>query len=202
MILANGDFPKHAIPLNILGESGTMICCDGAVDKLCNSDITPKFIIGDMDSISKDSKTIYGNLLISDTNQSKNDLSKALEWCVNQKIDSVTILGASGGRDDHHIGNFFRLFEFSELLKIQMISDFGIFTLITEDTIFSSFPNQQISIFLTDLSIRLTTDGLKYPLKNECLNSLYFGTLNESNSDTFKINLSHGSTMIFQEHQN
>ena len=44
--------------------------------------------------------------------------------------------------------------------------------------------------------------NLKYALKNECLPNLYYGTLNESISDEFQINISHGSILVYQNHSN
>ena len=34
IILANGNFPSHQIPLNFLKNQSKIICCDGAIDKL------------------------------------------------------------------------------------------------------------------------------------------------------------------------
>ena len=34
VVLANGEFPKHDIPLHELDIAGSIICCDGAVESL------------------------------------------------------------------------------------------------------------------------------------------------------------------------
>ena len=49
VILANGDFPIHPIPLRILTDAKTIICCDGAVNNMETYGRVPDFIIGDMD---------------------------------------------------------------------------------------------------------------------------------------------------------
>ena len=51
VIVSNGDFPTHSIPLEILKEAKSILACDGAADKLANNGYTPNIIIGDLDSI-------------------------------------------------------------------------------------------------------------------------------------------------------
>ena len=116
VILANGSFPEHSIPLECVNNYGTMICCDGAVDKLEKYGETPDFIIGDLDSISQESKLKYGEIIIQDSDQNQNDLYKSLTWCVTRNVTDVIIIGATGQREDHTIGNIFRLFEFADSL--------------------------------------------------------------------------------------
>ncbi len=202
VILANGLFPNHPIPLNILKKSDMLICCDGAVDKLKNIGKNPDIIIGDMDSISNDSKSKNKGVLIHNYNQDQNDLYKSLLWCISNNVMDIVVLGASGKREDHTIRNMFQLFDFSEKLKISMITDNGIINLINNNTTFHSYSGQQVSIIINDLSIKLSTNNLKYALKNECLPNLYYGTLNESISDEFQINISHGSILVYQNHSN
>ena len=52
IILANGDFPSHHIPLKKLEEAQSIICLDGAISNLAKNKIKPNLIIGDLDSIS------------------------------------------------------------------------------------------------------------------------------------------------------
>ena len=63
VVLANGEFPKHDIPLHELDVAGSIICCDGAVNKLAEKGMEPTHIIGDMDSISVKMKTKYHDKL-------------------------------------------------------------------------------------------------------------------------------------------
>ena len=62
-ILANGEFPNHSLPLQILHESKTIICTDGSANTLIDKGIYPSVIIGDMDSVQFDNKHFLANLL-------------------------------------------------------------------------------------------------------------------------------------------
>ncbi len=50
VLLANGDFPRHPVPLTILRRAGSLICCDGAAANL-PAGIEPDAVVGDGDSL-------------------------------------------------------------------------------------------------------------------------------------------------------
>ena len=201
VIIANGEYPNHHIPLNVLINAKKIIACDGAVNLLDKNKIKPNFIIGDLDSISNKLKVKYKKNIISIPSQKNNDFSKALNFAIKNKYNKISILGASGLRDDHGIGNFFRLFEYSSSISLKMYTNYGIFHFINKKTQFPSFKGQQISIFAIDKTIKISSNKLKYNLKGLMLSSLFSGTLNESISDNFSINLTHGSIAIYQTYK-
>ena len=201
IILANGSYPKHKIPLQYLSSKNKIIFCDGAINNLNNKNINPYKIIGDLDSISKVCMEKYKDIITLQSEQNNNDLYKALNWCYNNDYSNIVILGASGKRDDHFIGNIFLLFEFTCFLNLKMITDTGIFIIINKNTIFKSYVNQPVSFFAIDNTIKVKTENLKYPLNNTSLKNLFSGTLNVSISNTFKIDISHGSLLVFQKHK-
>ena len=128
-----------------------------------------------------------------------NDLYKTLIWCLDKKIKEVTILGATGLREDHTLGNLLLLFDFSKYLSLKVITDTGYFTLINRTHIFNSFKGQQVSLFLIDLTIKIKTNNLKYIINNNRLKNHFQGTLNESLEKTFSIRVSHGSILVYQK---
>ena len=51
-ILANGNYPTHPIPQQILSSTERVICCDGAANRFVAEGGTPFAIVGDADSLS------------------------------------------------------------------------------------------------------------------------------------------------------
>ena len=49
VILANGEYPSHEIPLQILHNANYVVCCDGGADAYIAQGCTPDVIIGDGD---------------------------------------------------------------------------------------------------------------------------------------------------------
>ena len=131
-------------------------------------------------------KEKFNDRIIELKNQNSNDLSKALNWASENDVKSVIIMGADGGDDDHYLGNIFIILENSYNFEIKIITNNGEFDLINSGT-FSTNLNQKISIFCIDKKAKISSQGLKYELKDYCFTNLYGGTLNESLGDSFTI---------------
>ena len=200
LIVANGDFPSHEVPLEILSQSASILACDGAADTLIEQGYTPDIILGDLDSLSDENTIKYSNHIIKTPDQSQNDLRKALNYAKDHNIDNINIIGASGKREDHTLGNIFSILDYKDL-KIKLYTDTGVFTCIHESQNIESFKGQQVSIFTVDDTIKITSNNLKYDFNQTSVSTIYSGTLNESTSHNFKLSISHGSLLIFQTYK-
>jgi len=196
VILANGDFPSHPLPLTLLTKSRYIVCCDGAVNELVQKERIPSAIVGDCDSLSAENRDRFASILHPDKDQETNDLTKSVNFCLKQRRDVITILGATGKREDHALGNISLLADYVEMVQVEMITDYGVFTPITSSATFESFAGQQISLFCMD-SCPITTLGLKYPLTNKALNRWWQGSLNETLEDSFTIETK-GKVVVFR----
>jgi len=200
IILANGNFPTHKIPLEFLVTAHQIICCDGATKNLINFGLEPNFIIGDMDSISEEIKIRFESRLLYNADQETNDLTKSVQFCFDNKITEITILGATGKREDHTLGNLSLLADYAEKLKVQMLTDDGVFIPILKSSSLESYPGEQISIFSLQPDTIFTFHNLVYPVENRKLNSWWEGTLNEAKGNSFTINFDKGKVLIFREY--
>ena len=198
IILANGDFPSRETPLLILEDAGTIVCCDGSVNKLVKNGMEPHYILGDMDSIDNSLKKKYKERVIELPYQNENDLRKAIHWVENKGVKKTTILGATGKRDDHSLANIFTLLQYPSQLEMTIYTDHGKFSVVHSEKKFDSFTGQQISLFTTDPNIEVTSTNLKYNLNYKKLTTLYCGSLNESLNDRFTLTLSHGKILVYQ----
>ena len=79
-----------------------------------------------------------------------------------------------------------------------MYTNHGLFSVVQGKQKFDSFKGQKISLFAIDSDIEITSNDLKYRMNSTKLNTLYYGSLNESNNDTISITLSHGKILIYQ----
>ena len=106
ILIANGEFPTHKKPLEIIKKNKYIICCDGAANSLIKFGQNPNIVIGDLDSI--DPNTAYSLIekVIDIKDQNNNDFRKALHWISeNINLHKLFILGATGLREDHTLGN-------------------------------------------------------------------------------------------------
>ena len=198
-IYGNGQIPNHQIPLNKLKKSGTIISIDGAADKLKSLKLDSHIILGDLDSLKK-SKSDYKCFVYELKDQSKSDLEKSLNWCIRKRINTVSLIGFSGGRFDHELTSLLLLEYFSDKIQLNYYSDHCEIHSFSGFKTFDSFKGQIISIFSLNLKANISTSGLKYNLKNDLLNSPSNGVSNVSMKEKFSIE-STSSIFVIQNYK-
>lgn len=196
VIIANGRFPQHPIPLSIIEDAAYIVCTDGAANDFITGGGIPDAIVGDCDSLSQENRIRFAQILYPSDDQESNDLTKAVLFCVERGKKEIVIVGGTGKREDHTLGNISLLVEYMQRVKVVMVTNYGIFTPIERTTTFKSFKGQQVSLFSIDRK-EVSTQNLKYPLHNQLLSNWWQGTLNESLSDKFSVETS-GRVIVFQ----
>lgn len=200
VILANGAFPEHEIPLEILNSSGTLVCCDGAANALVNYPRKPDIVIGDLDSLSSEAMSHFYDILVQSESQETGDLEKAVIWLKDQAVEEASVLGATGRSDDRAMGNLLLLFtDFG--VKLSVFSDTGHFTVVRSESNLDSFIGQAVSLFTDSHTARLTTVGLAYPLSDEPLARPHRGTSNRSLGETVTISVKGGVCLVFRAYK-
>jgi thiamine pyrophosphokinase len=197
VIVADGTFPVHEIPLEYLRNASKIICCDGSAENLVYNGFIPDAIVGDMDSLSKELANTYAERIFQDGNQDTNDLTKAVEWCHEMKYDDIIIVGATGKREDHTLGNISLLAEYIKDVNVIMVTDTGIFHPFLKSTDIKCFPGQQVSIFSIDPETEITSHGLRYALKKTKIKNWWVATLNEALGDSFSLEFKKGRVIVY-----
>ena len=189
ILLANGEFPSHNKPLQLLSNAEYIICCDGAANSLKKINKTPHIIIGDLDSLDKNLIDLQKTKVINIEEQNNNDLRKALYWISeNMNIQKLSLIGSTGLRDDHTIGNIASFLYDKYNFDIEILTDAGCFHVINQSRNIATFIGQPISFFCASNKQKITASGLQYKLENSSIN-LYSATLNTAQTTQVKINL-------------
>jgi len=197
VIVADGSFPTHEIPLRYIKNAHRIICCDGSTMTVLNAGFMPDAIVGDMDSIDEEIAFKFADRIYTIDEQQTNDLTKSVRWCIEKGYDDLVITGATGKREDHTIGNISLLAEYSSLVKVILVTDTGFFIPVNQSTEFPSFAGQQISVFSIDCETEITSSGLKYPLSRTRLTNWWQATLNESTGCNFKLDFERGRVIVY-----
>lgn len=198
VILADGSFPRHDIPLGFLRNASRIVCCDGAAEALLDFGLEPFAIVGDCDSLSPRIINKYKDKIFRDKEQETNDLTKSVTWCSERGYNDIIILGATGKREDHTLGNISLLVEYARKLNVIMVTDTGMFHPVLKGSRFKSFRGQQVSVFSTDPTTEITSCGLLYPLTRRKLRNWWEATLNEATGDFIKLDFTAGQVIVFQ----
>ena len=109
------------------------------------------------------------------------------------------ILGATGLREDHTLGNISLLAEYSVTARVKMVTDHGILEAVKMTSSFDSFAGQQVSIFSINSSTAVSSDGLRYPLNSLVLDNWWKGTLNEATGERFTLRFTGGPLIVFRK---
>ncbi len=194
VVLANGDYPTAEIPRNILASASYVACCDGAANTYISHGHIPDIIVGDGDSLSAENRQRHGDLLLRIAEQETNDLTKTISILAQQGKKHIAILGATGKREDHTLGNISLLIEYlRQGLHVHMYTDHGVFIPCRDTVSLNCYPDQQVSIFSFGTK-GMHSEGLRYPIRD--FDNWWQGTLNEAESDAFTIYAT-GEYLIF-----
>lgn len=193
VIVGNGDFPTHPIALRVLKEAPYKICCDGAANAAIAHGIIPDLIIGDGDSIADEIALQYAALLLTLEDQETNDQTKAVNHCVSLGKKRIAIVGATGKREDHTLGNISLLMHYYPEITVVSFTDYGLFLPVSDAVQLHTQAGQQISIFNFGAK-GLSSQDFRYPIYD--FKEGWQGTLNEATTSCVNI-AAQGTYLLF-----
>ena len=188
-ILADGAPPTHPAARAAFDAASRLVCCDGAYRKARALGRLPDLVVGDGDSLSAADRAALGERFVLIAEQETNDLDKAFRTAVARFGGAgIVILGAGGLREDHFLGNVFRLPGFARAAPdVAMVTDAGTFTVVTGARRYACRPGEAVSVFAPDPAARATSEGLEWPLAGVSLAELWRGTLNRTTGTSVRL---------------
>ena len=205
VILCNGAFPTEAYPLYLLDSAEGVVCCDGALVRWLehSPEARPVAVVGDMDSLPQDLQERFADVLVREAEQDTNDMTKAMRWVLREhpEVSEIVMLGATGLREDHTIGNLGLLMEYTRMFdlsgrRVSMVSDYGTAFAITDSCELHLGEGRRISLFSADNSLRITSEGLEWPLDNVVFDAWWKATLNRTSAPIVSLHFSHPSAVL------
>lgn len=210
VIICDGQFPKTEYPRYLIRTADFIICCDGALRKflrystaIFGEERLPDLVIGDMDTLPASFQKKYADIIIRESEQDHNDQTKAVRWALGNisGIGRIHIIGATGGRVDHTIGNasllmeYTRMFDLGEIV-MESVSDEGTLFAVNDTCEFECGIGRQVSIFTPDNSLKIHSEGLEYPTDDVVFDNWWKATLNKADSDKVRLEFSHRSMAL------
>ena len=197
VILANGDFPrKGGAAWKLLATAKRVVCCDGAANAYRRHfGKWPSVIIGDLDSISRPDLVPDSCSLIAVSDQDTNDLEKAIAYCAKQEWRNPVIVGATGKREDHALGNIFRALDYG----CEIVTDCGRFIPVCDRVSLKAAKGAAVSIFAPDPKTRMTSKGLEWTLDDVKFRNLYCATLNRATASRVTLTTTKPVSVFIEE---
>jgi thiamine pyrophosphokinase len=200
LILANGKPPSKRLFKKHLASADLFICADGGANIAVRFGSIPHLIIGDFDSVQKKTLLVFNKVKLQKLkDQNSTDLEKALTAAIQNKCTNITIMGATGGRLDHAIGNLSALVKFSHKANIKFVDDTGEFIPAGQKLEITLALGTSISLLPLSRCSNIFTSGLKWNLKNESLQlGVRESTSNIAISSRITIRVGNGDLIVYQ----
>lgn len=200
VIICNGAFPRTEYPRYLISSADIKICCDGALQTLEKHSIEPDVVIGDLDSVCGRALRRFKGTVVKDSDQETNDLTKAFRYIMSHcsGIECIHILAATGKREDHTLGNMSLLMEyekeyglFGRGVSVDMVSDYSTAFAINGSCTLHVGEGRSVSIFCSDPSVRIHSEGLVWPTDNVVFDNWWKATLNKAAGDEVSLSFNH-----------
>lgn len=212
VIICDGRFPRSEYPRYLIRSADFIICCDGALSKFIRASEAvfgekrlPDVVIGDMDSLSPALRKRHSDIIVEIDEQEHNDQTKAFRWVMENldNVGSIYILGATGEREDHTIGNISLLMEYARSydldakgITLEMVSDYSTIFAITDTYEMECGEGRKVSILSPDNSLRIKSEGLEWPTDDVVFDNWWKATLNKASQDKVRLEFNHRSIAL------
>ncbi|NEZ46017.1 thiamine diphosphokinase [Clostridium niameyense] len=148
VVIGGGDEPSESILKEEIKNSKYIVCADSGANCLYKYHIIPDYIMGDFDSIDKSVLNYFKNKNVIVENFPKDkdftDGCLAVKKAIELKATEVVLLGCTGNRIDHVLGNL------------------GLLGICLENNIRAYMRDNNNKIMLTNKSLILKSNSNKY----------------------------------------
>lgn len=203
-IICNGFIGNYESCKEHLKKVDAVICADGGTRHAYKLGITPDIIIGDLDSSGSEyiehfkSKAVP--IIKYSSHKDKTDTHICLEYAM-EKYDEIILLGASGSRLDHTLGNISILRLAADQGKTAWMMDENNALTIIKDRIRLEGSKGDI-LSLLPLSSRvegITIKGVSYPLENAVMEiGNPYGVSNQFENEVVELSIQSGYLIVIK----
>ena len=204
LIVGSGDIENNIL-LSEHKKCDFVVSADGGAKALFKNNLSPNVIIGDLDSIDLETKRYFESkdveFKVFPTKKDFTDMDSCIDYAISLHAKSITILGATGTRLDHTLGNILLLKSILEKNILGKIIDKNneIYLVNDELEIYKN-DKQYVSIipFLSE-GVNVTTSGFMYEIKNfDILLGSTIGISNELKNDNGLVKVNRGIAIIIR----
>ena len=201
LIVGNGEPPSHQLFATCARAADLILCADGGANTASAYGYAPDYIVGDLDSVSRQSKADLAAdrlILVDPEGHVGTDGQKVLNHAVMLGVTEAVLLGFTGRRTDHLLSNLSLLKTFADRLSLRLLDDYCDIRLINRRIRFRAAIGQKISLCPLDgAAAGITTEGLKWPLRSESLISgIRDGISNEVVANPVEVRVERGNLLL------
>ena len=201
LIVGNGEPPSRELFATCAREAELILCADGGANTASAYGYAPDYVVGDLDSVSSQSKAGLAAdrlVLVDPEGHVGTDGQKVLNHAVALGVTEAVLVGFTGRRTDHLLGNLSLLKTFADRLALCIVDDYCDIRLIDRCIRFRADIGQKISLCPLDGAVEgIATEGLKWALRSESLiPGVRDGISNEVVANLVEIRVGRGDLLL------
>lgn len=202
LLVGNGETLPAGYLAGRAQEADLVLAADGGADRALDCGVTPDAVIGDLDSVSAETRRKLGEeKFVFVNNQNNTDLEKALDYLAERGCKECMICGFAGGRLDFTLGNFLSVYPYVKQMDICFAGPGWKIYPLASGRKFSCKKGARVSLIPLKTCTGVTLKGLKYPLENAHLSWEHAGRSlsNQTTGKEFQISLKTGYMLVYAE---
>lgn len=205
ILVGSGNYFDHEKFLLEIKDADTLIAVDGGMEYYLNLDIMPDILIGDLDSISKNTTKKLENkegLLVKKhpVEKDSTDMELALDYLIERNYSEILIFGGTGLRLDHTLANIYLLSKLKENnIHGRIIDKNNTIIMIENEYEIEKEAGKYVSILpVSQETSRISLEGFKYELDGYDMKfGSTIGISNEIVQDKAYIKIENGRVIVF-----
>lgn len=202
VVFANGVIQKINLVKPLIKEKDLIVSADGGLRYIRSLSLTPKLVIGDLDSISQNDIEYLNDknikVLKFPTDKDQTDLEIALRELIERGYKDILVIGALGGRIDQTLANLSLMSSLSnDDIRVEFDDGQEHIMLVRNQQVISGKKGDTVSLFPQCSPAKgITISGLRYPLNDESLfPGQTRGISNEMIGEKAEINITTGTIL-------
>lgn len=209
-LIVTGGEATNEFAVDMIKNGGfeVIMAVDSGMELLYQLHLHPDIIVGDFDSVNPDTLEYFEeneqiDICILDPEKDETDTEFAVREAIRRGALDIAIIGATGRRIDHMLGNLAILgIGISENISLRLLDPHNRIRMFNEP--FTIKKSEQYGKYVSLIPYfgevtSVTLQGMKYPLKDYTLNG--FHTLSISNeivADEAQISFSSGYLIVIE----
>lgn len=180
LVVAHGEIHDDHETLRLIEVAQHIVVCDGALGQYLElSSRRPDMVIGDGDSVDPADLERIDAPFMRVEEQETNDLTKAVTYALAQGWNEMAIVGATGRREDHTLGNIFLLPDYYKSgARVRLYSPFGVMLPFSGAVTIETEVGRELSLFAVEPK-PMSAEGVAYPFEDRVFTALWQATLNQ-----------------------
>ena len=198
LVLANGAPPSAALFAELRAGADLLVAADGGARAAIALGAVPDAVVGDLDSLGGARDAIPAERLRPDADPDATDLEKAVAWCLDAGCDAIDVAGAGGGRADHAFANPGVLTRFGRRARVRLVDERFAVELVDGEALVEGPPGTVVSLVAAGRCEGVSTDGLRWELRDAALAFGARGVHNEVARSPARVSVRSGDLLLFR----